>query len=41
MNQELIDKGLKTRRDVLRDEYMDASIKNLNSAICHHGHGTD
>lgn len=30
MNQELFDKGLKTRREVLGAEYVDASIKNAD-----------
>lgn len=30
MNQELFDKGLKTRREVLGDEYVDASLKNAD-----------
>lgn len=30
MNQELFDKGLKTRREVLGAEYVDASLKNAD-----------
>ena len=30
MNQDLFDKGLKTRREVLGAEYVDASIKNAD-----------
>jgi len=30
MNQELFDKGLKTRREVLGAEYVDASIRNAD-----------
>ncbi|PLP96733.1 4-carboxymuconolactone decarboxylase [Cupriavidus pauculus] len=30
MNQELFDKGLKTRREVLGSEYVDASLKNAD-----------
>lgn len=30
MNQELFDKGLKTRREVLGTEYVDASLKNAD-----------
>jgi len=30
MNKDLFDKGLKTRREVLGDEYVDASIKNAD-----------
>ncbi len=30
MNQELFDKGLKTRREVLGSEYVDASIRNAD-----------
>ncbi len=30
MNKELFDKGLKTRREVLGAEYVDASIKNAD-----------
>lgn len=30
MNQELFDKGLKTRRDVLGAEYVDTSLKNAD-----------
>jgi 4-carboxymuconolactone decarboxylase len=39
MNQELFDKGLKTRREVLGAEYVDASIKNADDfsmAMQHH-----
>lgn len=30
MNQELFEKGLQTRREVLGDEYVDASLKNAD-----------
>lgn len=30
MNQELFDKGLKTRREVLGSEYVDASLRNAD-----------
>ncbi|MDF3834382.1 4-carboxymuconolactone decarboxylase [Cupriavidus basilensis] len=30
MNQDLFDKGLKTRREVLGSEYVDASLKNAD-----------
>lgn len=30
MNQELFDKGLKTRREVLGSDYVDASLKNAD-----------
>ena len=30
MNQELFDKGLKTRREVLGAEYVDAALKNAD-----------